>query len=395
MNREKLIMLRKFYHDSLFDDVMPFWLKNGMDLNFGGIRTCLDRDGTPFSPDKSVWFQGRATWTFARMYNYFDQNDPWLDSAKLIYSFLRSHCCDHDGRMFFTVTEDGRPLQKRRYFYSETFAVIAAAELYKSTADGAVLVAARSTYSMLLEFYRHPEMLVPKINPDTRQTQSMAVPMILLATTQSLREADPDPELDSLAALFTEDILKHFYLPEEGLLLENAGPAGERLDLPAGRLINPGHSLEAAWFILQESIQAGRSDWIDSALRIIDGTLARGWDDLYGGLYYFLDIEGKPAEQLEWDMKLWWPHCEALYAVMLAFAQTGNPRYEEWYDKLHTYTFCHFPDPLYGEWFGYLHRDGSPASMLKGSIWKGPFHIPRLHMHMIQLIDKMLQTELK
>ena len=63
---------------------------------------------------------------------------------------------------------------------------------------------------------------------------------------------------------------------------------------------------------------------IPPALKMIDYSMARGWDEEYGGLLYFVDADGKPPTRLEWDMKLWWPHAEALYALLLAFHLSGD-----------------------------------------------------------------------
>ena len=104
---------------------------------------------------------------------------------------------------------------------------------------------------------------------------------------------------------------------------------------------------------------------------------------------YFVDAEGKPNEQLEWDMKLWWPHTEALYAPLLAYHLTGDSFFAEWYERVHNWAFSHFPDTRHGEWFGYLHRDGSVASRLKGSQWKGPFHLPRALLYGWRVLEEM------
>ena len=125
-------------------------------------------------------------------------------------------------------------------------------------------------------------------------------------------------------------------------------------------------------------MQNNDEELLKKALNILDWSLEIGWDEKYGGIYYFRDVYGKPCEQLEHDMKLWWVHNECLIATLTAFQLTGNPIFEEWYDKLHEYIFNRFPDKEYGEWYGYLHRDGTVAQPAKGNIFKGPYHIPRM-----------------
>ena len=213
--------------------------------------------------------------------------------------------------------------------------------------------------------------------------------MILLSTIQVLREVDKDPLLDELAKEMTDTIFRDFVKPGEKALFETVGENGERLDSPQGRCINPGHSIETVWFLIHEGLYRNDRSLIDRAIEILDWSLDIGWDKVYGGILYFVDIEGKPAEQLEWDMKLWWPHTEALYALLLAYDITKDPKYADWFNKIHEYSFDRFADKEYGEWFGYLHRDGTVSNTLKGSLWKGPFHLPRALLLCSKILKKM------
>ena len=149
------------------------------------------------------------------------------------------------------------------------------------------------------------------------------------------------------------------------------------IDNPAGRTINPGHACENAWFLMNEAAYSNDKKLLEKALNMLDWSLEKGWDREYGGVMYFVDSADKPCEQLEWDMKLWWVHNEILIATLMAYGMTGDKKYWDWFEKVHQYTFSHFPDNEYGEWYGYLHRDGTVSHTLKGSMWKGPYHLPR------------------
>jgi N-acylglucosamine 2-epimerase len=386
MDDVRLSALRDFYKAQLLENCLPFWTARGPDHQHGGFFTCLDREGRIYNTDKSVWFQGRALWTYSRMCRAYGERPEWREAADLSRRFLMDHGFDEDGRMYFTVTADGRPLQKRRYMFSESFAVVGNAEYARAFGDREALDDARRVFATMLDLYAHPEKSTPKIDPRTRQTKGLAVPMILLATTQTLREASPASEhgrYENLAAGFATTVLNDFWKPEEHALLEVVGPHGERLDSPQGRSVNPGHAIETSWFLLHEAEAQRRDDWKKAALQILDDSLDWGWDPEHGGLLSFVDIEGRPPEPLEWDMKMWWPHSEALYATLLAYLTTGDEQYLAWFDKVHDYFFAHFADCEHGEFYGYLHRDGTPSTFLKGSMWKGPFHIPRA-LHLVE-----------
>lgn len=393
MNRKRIEELYKLYSSTLFNDIMPFWLKHSPDSEYGGYLTWLDRDGSIISTDKSVWIQGRGLWVYSKLCNEFGAKKEWLNAARSGYDFLTNHCFDNDGRMFFQVTREGKPLRKRRYTFSEAFAVIGCAEYAKATGNNDVLRKSKETYELLLDLYRNPERLPSKMYTETRKIKSHAMPMILLATTQAIRDMDGDPSYDAVISSLIDEIFDDFVKPDKKVLLENVGPAGEYLDIPQGRLINPGHAIETSWFLLEEGRMRNDNEIIRKALNILDWSLEWGWDKEYGGILYFLDVEGKPPEQLEWDMKLWWPHNEALYALLLAYYLTHDSKYEMWYEKVHEWTFNHFPDPQYGEWYGYLHRDGTVALPIKGSMWKGLFHVPRCFILCTKLLGKMLDRK--
>lgn len=389
MNHARTSELIKLYQHHLFNDIIPFWLKHSLDKAYGGFLHCLDREGKPYSTDKAIWIQCRAVWMFSKLYNSVEQYDQWFEAAKHGYAFIRKHAFDADGRMFFAVTREGKPLRKRRYLYSEAFGVIALAEYAKASGDAEELERAIELYKLMLHYYRTPGLLEPKILPTTRGMKSHAMPMILIATTQELRTQFRDPLCEEVVTNSLEQILTQHLHRDVKALLETVAPDGGRLDLPAGRVMNPGHAIESAWFIMHEGMHRKDSKLIQQACEIIDWSLELGWDEEYGGLFSFIDVEKKPCEQLEWDMKMWWTHTEALYALLLAHHLTGEEKYLEWYEIMHEYTFTHFPDPQFGEWYGYLHRDGSVANSLKGSMWKGPFHIPRAMLYCWQLLIEM------
>ncbi len=379
------------FKKELKENILAFWLENAIDYENGGIFTQLDKKGNIYGREKSVWFQGRALWSFSKAYNTIEKREEYLKAAECIYSFLPK-CTDSDGRMFFTVTKDGRKLQKRRYYFSETFAAIGCAEYYKATKNKDVLKMAESYFNVAYECFVGIRKNEPKIDPENLSAKALSPVMIMLSTAQTMRsvkELDFD-KYDKIAKDCLNEIVNGGFL-KPNALHETVGLDGKLIDSPSGRVVNPGHSLEAAWFVMLEGIINKDDEIIKKGKEIIDITWPLGWDQKNGGIIAFCDVEGRPPVQFEWDMKLWWPQCEAMIALKMAHKLFLDNKYLEMYNMVEDYCKKHFIDFEDGEWYGYLHYDNTVSTTLKGNIFKGPFHILRLYMLMSVLDEDGLE----
>lgn len=393
---DRLAALRAVYRDGLLQSVIPFWLRHGVDREQGGIMTCLDRAGAVVDTDKAVWLQGRAAWTFSTLYHTVEQRPEWREAARSCLNFLRSHCHASDGKLYFTITRDGRPLRMRRYVFSESFAAIGSAVFAAVTGDAEIAAEAAAYFETYLRHSFTPGLMPAKTNPMVRPSQALAPHMIAIVTAQELRAALGDIAIAGVTCTQWIDrsiarIERDFFKPEFGALLESTGPDGELLDHFDGRLLNPGHALECAWFILHEAKLRSRDPRLTKlGLGILDGMWHRGWDSEFGGLFYFTDLKGLPVQEYWAEMKFWWPHNEAVIATLLAWQLTGDTKYATWHRLVHDWSHRVFADPEHGEWFGYAHRDGRISTQLKGNLWKGPFHLPRMQLYCWRLVEELL-----
>ena len=377
-----------------------FWLKNGMDHKYGGVYTCLDRKGEIYSTDKSVWMQGRCGWIFAYLCHMYGSRPEWLEASKSCLDFLEEHCINHDagGRMYFTVTEDGRPLRQRRYYFSEAFYAMANGEYYGVTGEREHLDRARRAYDLYWDLAHgmpDPTGLGPKTIPETRTGRAFGIPMIILNVTSVLLRVDPERRAlyEERAAQCVDEIFKYHVKPELKCVLENVAEDGTpRLYYTEGRTVNPGHDIEGVWFLLEHAKRTGDKELVEKAAQIFDWAIEAGWDNEYGGLLYFTDCLKKPPEAYEHDMKLWWPHNEIMISSLMLYRDTGREEYLDWFDKTLEYCKAHFADPEYGEWYGYLRRDGLPTQpSTKGSTFKGPFHLPRALIMCDAMLGQLLE----
>ena len=368
----------------LLNDVLPFWMKHAIDHEHGGLFNMIDRDGRVYGTDKNAWFAGRTMYTYALAYNELRRDPEYLSIAKNMYEFLPKCELDESGRLPFIVARDGRAIDVNDAYFTETFAAIGCAEYYIATKDEEAWKRAEKYFDIAYRLYKSDLSRTPSQNPPVPETKALGPSMIMLSVSQVLRKVDFE-KYHAVAKESADEILAH--LVEGKGLLENITLDGKFLDTPHGREVNPGHSLEAAWFVMSEGVYRNDENYKLKAKEIIDISMQHGYRD--GGIIAFCDCDKNPPAQLEWDMKIWWPQCEAIIANLLCYNVFGEEKYLNDYRALRDWCFERYPDPEHGEWFGYMHYDGTRANTLKGNVSKGPFHLPR----MLYLVDKLERGE--
>jgi N-acylglucosamine 2-epimerase len=369
--------LHGLYTTTLLDDVIPFWERHSLDRDCGGFFTCLDRQGGVYDTDKFMWLQGRQVWTFAMLYNRLEKRPAWLEIARHGAAFMRKHGMDEAGNWYFALDRAGRPLVQPYNIFSDCFAVMAFSQYALASGDLEARDIALRTFRNILSRQAQPKGRYTKQVPGTRPLVSVVLPMILsnlvLELEWLLDPAEVEPVLDNAIHHVMDVCLDRRRL----LVREAVNPDGSPSDCFDGRLINPGHGIEAMWFMMDLAVRRQDRAMIEQCVDVTLSLLDFGWDPDHGGLFYFLDADGRPLDRLEWDQKLWWVHLESLVALAKGYALTGRPECKTWFERIHEYAWARFPDPQYGEWFGYLNRRGEVLINAKGGKWKGCFHLPR------------------
>lgn len=379
------------YKKDLTENIMPFWMKYGLDRENGGVYTCVNRDGSLMDTTKSVWFQGRFAFICSFAYNNVEKNQEWLDAAKSTLEFIEKHCFDEQGHMYFSVTAEGKPLRKRRYVFSETFAAIAMSEYALATGDQHWAKRAIQVFEDTQRFLATSGFLPAKFEADVK-LQGHSIVMILINVGSCIRKVVNDPKLTQQIDESIEKLKKYFIHPEFKCLLETVGENGEFIDTNMTRTINPGHCIETSWFIMEEAkLRGWDKPMFDLALQVFDWSWDWGWDKQYGGIINFRDCKNLPPQDYSQDMKFWWPQCETIIASLYAYLGTGDEKYLYRHERISEWTYAHFLDAEYGEWYGYLHRDGTVAQPAKGNLYKGPFHIPRMMIKGYMLCQEILK----
>lgn len=378
---------RQKYERELFERVLPFWQTHSPDRVAGGYFNCLDRAGRPYDRKKYVWLQGRQAWMFAKLYRTVEPRPEWLDLALLGLNFLRDKALTAEGRVYFCLSQTGEPVYLQRKIFSECFYAMALAECGRAADRPNLLQEAEAMLARIFAWaYDWTQVGRPAFaGADAGQT--LAVPMILLNLIDEIAGenwARYRAEIDDCIRRVRLHVCE-----AERCVREFVAPDGSSLDTPEGRLLNPGHAIEAGWFLQHWAQRLQQQELSELALNMVRWSFARGWDADCGGIYYFLDAAGHSPTQLEWFMKLWWPHAEALYAHLLDYSISGDRADWEDFARTDAYIFKHFCDPDCGEWYGYCDRQGQVTHTFKGGPYKGCFHVPRSLLMCWQLLQAL------
>jgi N-acylglucosamine 2-epimerase len=376
---ESLRSYADVYLDELTGNVVPFWEKHAIDRQCGGYFNCLDRDGAIYDTDKYMWMQWRIVYTFCELHEKLEKRTAWLDHAQHGYDFLTKHGRDAHGRYYFAMNRRGEPTMAPYSIFSESFAAMGAAALYRATGDPKMKAESLAAFERYLGRMDRPKMEWTKEMPGMASMKALGASMILANMAFVLDECLGGDLLGRYAPAAMHAVLADFWNPTYGVLFENVRSDGTfDLETMAGRHLCPGHGIEALWFIMVCAMRTNDRDAIASAAAKIQSIIDFAWDKEFGGIYYFMDVLGKPHIELQWNMKLWWVHNETLIALVLAYLLTGDASFRTRFEQVHEWTWQRFPDRAFGEWFAYLDRRGEPTHLLKGGKWKCFYHLPRM-----------------
>ena len=421
MNFGEKYLLYGFYQNELRHNMLGFWLPRCEDKEYGGFVNCFDNRGEHLvSYDKYTWSQGRFVWMFARlaatpvpMFSD-EERKEFLRLAENGARFLMEHCLIglDDFRCVFLMERDGTPKEVEpgapldMSIYADCFAVLGLAMYAYASEDRAAYAFAKKLYESVVFRVREGRFNTLPY-PLSDRFRAHGIPMILNNTARELYRAagklDPNYELGLKEDMcgFAADVLNNF-VDKKGCVHEVIQKDNTHFSQILGQHMNPGHTIEDVWFLLDAARICEKPEWKDKIFGIARRALKSGWDEEFGGLLHFCGLMGgEPVgdttgveeetmlKQLSgWGDKLWWIHSEALYSTLRCYVESGDAMFLDWHEKVFGYTYRTFPnpDPNVREWIQIRTREGAPQEKVVALPVKDPFHICRNLILMIELL---------
>ncbi len=385
----RFVDLLAIYRAELLERVAPFWLEHAIDWQNGGLLTCISDEGEVLSQDKYLWSQLRAIWTFSALYNKIESRQEWLDVAQHIFDFVKQYGRDDQGRWVFAVNKNGAILEGATSIYADGFAIYGLTELARATGDPEVVDLALSTYESVQSRLARPGsyQTAPFEIPDNGKAH--AISMIFSLVFNELGYYLKDETMIEASLFHAIEVMDAFRRPDRKLLYEFVRLDGSLIDTPQGRSIVPGHAIESMWFMIHIFQRQADEARLRQAIETIKWHVEIGWDDEYGGIVHALDADGETPWWRFADAKLWWPHTETLYALLLAYQISREQWCLDWFERVHNYTFSHYPVAGCGEWTQKLDRKGHKFSDTVALPVKDPFHLPRALIYCIEVLERL------
>ena len=381
--------LLAIYRAELLERTVPFWLQHAMDWEQGGLCSCISDTGKILSTDKYMWSQLRAIWTFSALYNQIEKRQEWLDAAQHIFEFVKRYGRDPQGRWVFAVDAQGKVLQGATSIYADGFAIYGLTELARATGSQEAIDLALATYENVQQRLAQPGSYETDPYPLPEGVKAHGVSMIFSLMFHELGLLLNDETILAAGKYHAEEVMTAFLQPDQQLLYEYVHLDNSLIDSAQGRAIVPGHAIESMWFMMHIYQHWGDADRLAQAADAIRWHMDYGWDNEFGGILLSRDAAGGDPWWPFADAKLWWPHTEALYALLLAYEQSREKWALDWFEKVHDYAFSHYPVAEYGEWTQKLDRQGRPFTQTVALPVKDPFHLPRALINVIQVLQRL------
>ncbi len=417
--REKIVGVRKKLKAYLTETLLPFWVKNSPDPEYGGFLTHFDANGNPTGETpKTFLIQIRMLYTLSSAHRAgYGQDGRCAELAREGADFIIDHYWDekYDGWCWI-ADRKGNVTCKDKVGYGQCFAIYAFSEYFLAIGDERGRATALRTYDAIARhmtdfhhggfielFHRDWTPLPPGRSGGDRKSLDIHMHMMealttlyemtnavthrrhLIETIDLLLSRMLHPENGLGIAQFTYD-----FSPLPAINLDTTwGRDAEVPQEQVAKLIDqtsPGHNTELAWLLLHAAdiLKIPREEYAHVLRNMGDHCIEFGIDDKYGGVY--ADVPMSHPTQL--TEKQFWQQGEVLIAMLDAYTLLNDTKYWAAFINVLDFIFNKFiAMDAGGEWYERLDREGNILDAALGHSWKISYHTVRSMIQVIKRLD--------
>ena len=414
MKQSDLIKYRTIFETEVRENILPFWIKHGVDQERGGFHGEVDLAGNPIkTANKACVLVTRILWTFAAAARVFDDQE-YRVLAKRAYDMINCSFSDREyGGYYMQLSYDCKPVEDIKHTYSQAFALYSLCEYYRLEPTDALLDQIQQVFHLLEEKTKDPnhpgygEAFTRQWNPieenrmaDSNEPKTMNTHLHMLEAYASVyriwKNERVGQRLRELIDIFLEYIIgdsNHFKIFFHDDFTESNQSKG---------ITSFGHDIEGQWLLCEAAEILGNEPLKEKvksvAIKMVD-TVQREGVDKDGGLFLESTRFGSHLR----TNKHWWLQAENLVGFMNAYQLTGDQKYWDIVKLSWKFIDDHVIDHEQGEWYAKVNRLGVPflteppddpspyyRNDRKIDAWKCPYHNSRACLEMIYRINEML-----
>ena len=372
----------------LTEKILPFWMKL-FDKEFGGFYGYVDKDlAVKKDAHKGCILNSRLLWTFSTAYRV-TKDEKYLSFADHAYEFVDAFWDRENGGVFWSVTNDGKPLDLTKHTYCQAFAIYGLSAYYRATGKQDALKKAMALFDVIEEKCSdeggYGEAYKCDFSPESNEKLSENGVMAGRTMNTLLHVLEGYAEL--YRASFDEKVRRAGEICLERFLNVMYNPEKKRLEVFYDRdyrslldMQSFGHDIEASWLMWDAVLcmipEEKRDAYKDMCISLAEAVYERAMTD--HGLKNEM-VNGEIDET-----RIWWVQAETVLGFENAFALTGDAKYKKAYEVQWDAVQRMIVDPREdSEWFWSVSEDGTPTEKPIVEEWKCPYHNERMCLRLM------------
>ena len=150
-------LYREYFRKELHGNILPYWMKYGVEKNGHGFYGAVDLDGNPvLTANKTSVLNARILWTFSAA-AMLDGNTDYAAVADKAYKVITEDFEDKEfGGYYMELSSDNKVANSIKHTYAQAFVIYALCKYYEFRRLDSVLQKINGFFALLEEKTKDP-----------------------------------------------------------------------------------------------------------------------------------------------------------------------------------------------------------------------------------------------